>query len=253
MSFILENVTRSIAVNGNRRTLFDALNIEIRAGERVGFLAPSKAGKTLLLKIMCGTERADEGRIHRGMRVSWPIGTSDFFSPSSSIAWNVRSIARFYGVTAPDFARRVAEIGGIAANLNTPLSACPPPGRQLLAWSLGIAMDFDLYLFDNLAVPAKKEFKDQATAFLNEYTAGRAIFVASSVADTVATHCESTYVLEDGHATFYEDVSEGVKRFKEVQKAEAERRKVMEEEVGQEVSEESDQSMEMLGAIVAAL
>jgi len=46
-------------------TLFDRLSITFHPGERVGLIGPNGGGKTTLLKILAGAERADSGVVER--------------------------------------------------------------------------------------------------------------------------------------------------------------------------------------------
>ena len=51
--------------------LFDDVEFELHAGERVGFVGPNGAGKTTLLRILAGLDEADSGKVtlHAGARL----------------------------------------------------------------------------------------------------------------------------------------------------------------------------------------
>ena len=51
--------------------LFDDVEFEIHAGERVGFVGPNGAGKTTLLRILAGLDEPDSGKVtlHAGARL----------------------------------------------------------------------------------------------------------------------------------------------------------------------------------------
>jgi capsular polysaccharide transport system ATP-binding protein len=258
MSVRLEKLTKTVLVDGKPRVLFDGLDLEIGGSDRVGILGLPKSGKTTLLRLICGTERPDSGRIHRDGKISWLIPSSDFLVTNSSVAWNIRSIGRLYGVNDPEFTRRVAELGGLVEYLNVPLSKCPPFVKQQLGFAAGIGMDFDLYLFDNRMVPSRKEFKDAAVVHLTERTEGKAVLVATGAAPTVAESCDTAYVLEYGRVTHFADVKEGADYFKDLLKAEADRNKMAgglqksdEEEVVDMTAEEGERSVELVQAAVA--
>ena len=46
-----------------RNLVFSNLSFEIQSGEKVAFSAPSGGGKTTLLRILCGLDRADQGSV----------------------------------------------------------------------------------------------------------------------------------------------------------------------------------------------
>src|SRR6187402_3090155 len=51
--------------------LFEGVEFEIHAGERVGFVGPNGAGKTTLLRILAGLDEPDSGKVqlHAGARL----------------------------------------------------------------------------------------------------------------------------------------------------------------------------------------
>jgi capsular polysaccharide transport system ATP-binding protein len=257
MNVRLENVTKFVTVHGRSIMLFDQLDLEIERTSRIGILALPKSGKTTLLRMICGTERPDSGRIRRDMTISWPIPNGDFMVPASSIAWNMRSLARIYGVRDRVFVERVRQLSGLTKYMNLPFSQCPPPMRGQLTFAAGIGVDFDLYLFDNQAVPQRKEFKDKGLEYLRQRTEGKAILVATSGPPQVAGICDSIYVLERGRVTHFPEAKAGIEYFKALQKAEAERQKERQEQqdsdddVPDTTSGEGDQSAEMLGAALS--
>ena len=52
--------------------IFNELEFEVRAGERIGLVGPNGAGKTTLMQILAGVDQADYGRlfVRPGIRVS---------------------------------------------------------------------------------------------------------------------------------------------------------------------------------------
>jgi ATP-binding cassette subfamily F protein 3 len=55
------------------RILFRGVDLEVRAGDRIGLVGPNGAGKTTLLRVAAGAEAPDEGQRHvpRGCRLGW--------------------------------------------------------------------------------------------------------------------------------------------------------------------------------------
>ncbi|HEY5049198.1 MAG TPA: hypothetical protein VII49_14370 [Rhizomicrobium sp.] len=257
MSVLLEDVTKAVKLQGKPHLLFDKLNLEIGRTSRIGILALPKSGKSTLLGMICGTARPDSGRIQKDLSVSWPIPSGSFIVPSSSVAWNIRSLARIYGVKNPDFVHSVGELGGLTNFLSQPVSRCPPYVKGQLAFALGIAMEFELYLFDNTIVPQRKEFKLQAVESLRQRTEGKAILFVTSAAQAVTEFCDSIYVLEQGRATHFPEASEGVEYFKALQKAEAERQSAIaadrkpEDATPDSTAGDDDQNVEMATALLS--
>jgi phospholipid/cholesterol/gamma-HCH transport system ATP-binding protein len=52
-----------VAKRFGRRAVLDGVSVEVRAGSRLGIIGPAAAGKSVMLKVVCGLERIDRGRV----------------------------------------------------------------------------------------------------------------------------------------------------------------------------------------------
>jgi capsular polysaccharide transport system ATP-binding protein len=216
MSITLRNIRKKSTSRGQVYTLFDGLDLDVEKGARIGILGPAKSGKSTLLRLICGTEFPDSGRVVSGLRVSWPIPLSTFIIDQSPMVVSIRFIARLYGVKDADFPRRVAESVGIADFLNVKLSMAPATAKGRLAFALGVWTDFDVYLFDDRLVPREKELQEQATALLDERLKERGYVLTSATTKDMEGRCDSIYVLEGGRAIHFADPAAGITYFNEV-------------------------------------
>ncbi len=80
MSVLLS--ARGLAKSFAHRPLFDALSLELKAGEKVGLIGPNGSGKSTLLRILAGEETEDAGErtARRGARVGY-LPQADQFPP----------------------------------------------------------------------------------------------------------------------------------------------------------------------------
>jgi capsular polysaccharide transport system ATP-binding protein len=241
---------------GAEGPLFDGLNVEVGDGARVGVLGGPKSGKTTLLRLICGTMTAHEGMIERNSRVSWPIPMATFLVPSSSVAQNIGFISRLYGVRDKAFSRRVAQMMDITAFLECPLEKCPRFVKPRLALALGIALEFDMYLFDGTLAAADKPFKEKAAEIVAGRVAGRGYVLASAAPAEVEKNCGSVYVLEAGRAAYFADAKEGTEYFKTLLAAEKQKRQLADQEAKRSVDNDDDEDaapgdMDVLAAAIA--
>jgi capsular polysaccharide transport system ATP-binding protein len=219
MSIRLTDIHVAVPFQGAKVPVFKGLSLEVPDGAHVGVLGLPKSGKTTLLQVVCGTAAVDQGSVERTSRTSWPIPLSTFFVNSSSVACNVRFLARLYGIADENFPRRIAELADIVEFLEVPLAKCPKFVRPRLAFGLGIGVDFDVYLFDGTLAPADKDFKARAAEIVGERLKGCSYVVATTNPKEVEQNCDSVYVLEAGQARYFGVASEGVEYFKQLVEA----------------------------------
>ncbi|HSZ74136.1 MAG TPA: ATP-binding cassette domain-containing protein [Rhizomicrobium sp.] len=229
MSVDLQNITMRFA--GGRQTLFENLNLRVEAGERVGIAGHPKTGKSTLLRLICGTEYNYEGRIDRDLRVSWPTTFGDYLVMSSTLATNIRFIGRLCGVNNDDFVRKVGEIAGVTEFLNEELGNCPRFVRPQLQFAITIAVEFDIYLFDDTITGGDKDFKEKALGLVRTLDPSRGIVFASSNFKEISSCCDTIYILDKGHVARYENLKEAEKYFKSIGQQTAEKVAVQREMV----------------------
>lgn len=216
MSIRLRDIEMPASHSEATRPLFEGLEMDIADGARVGLLGLPKSGKTTLLRLMCGTAVARQGRVERSSRISWPIPLSTFFSPVATVAQTIRFVARLYGIDATEFCRRVAGPAGLDQYLAVPLRNCPAFVKPRLALALGVGIDVDIYLFDGSLSGTDKEFKTAAAELVAERVAGRGYVLATANPVEAEKKCNSVYVLDSGRARYFADPDEGIECLKDM-------------------------------------
>ncbi|MGH6888531.1 MAG: hypothetical protein ACREHF_04950 [Rhizomicrobium sp.] len=113
---------------------------------------------------------------------------------------------------------------GLDEYLGVPLKSCPNFVKPRLALAVGVAIDFDIYLFDGSLAGTDKTFKTEAAQFVAERTVGRGYVLATANPNEAEKRCDSAYVLDAGRARYFADAEEAVNCLKEMiaaQKAKA--------------------------------
>ena len=96
------NVSKSFWTGTQRKVILDRASFRVELGNSLGILAPNGTGKTTLINMMAGLEKPDEGQIHRGCRISFPLGFMGGVVHKHTAKENSRYIARLYGLD-PDY------------------------------------------------------------------------------------------------------------------------------------------------------
>jgi capsular polysaccharide transport system ATP-binding protein len=195
--------------HGRKQVLKD-VNFEVRPGERLGILGRNGAGKTTLIKLIAGVEMPTAGRVHRSMRVSWPLGFNGGFQGSLTGYDNARFIARIYGYEYSDIREYVEEFTELGQQLKMPVKTYSSGMKARLAFALSLAIDFDCYLIDEIILVGDQNFQRKCHEELFGVRADRALILASHSLDVVRNYCHKALVIRQGHAELYEDVNEAL-------------------------------------------
>ncbi|MBM4041045.1 MAG: ABC-F family ATP-binding cassette domain-containing protein [Planctomycetes bacterium] len=108
------------------RWLFDALDLQVLRGDRIGIVGPNGAGKTTLLRLIAGEERPSKGaaRLGASIRMAYYRQDRNDLNPSLTVldqvwlsapqsrAGEIRSLLGMFLFTENDVFKRVADLSG---------------------------------------------------------------------------------------------------------------------------------------------
>ncbi len=202
-------VSKSFWTGKSRKVILHEASFRIELGHSMGILAPNGSGKTTIINMMAGLEKPDAGRISRDCRVSFPLGFMGGINPRHSATENARYIARLYQIDPDEveaFCRWMCDIGEY---FDMPVGTYSQGMRSRFAFSLMLALEFDLYLVDE-GMPATTDarFNRRAGAILKERLERATVLVVSHQADTLERYCQSAAVLRDGRLQFFDTLEE---------------------------------------------
>lgn len=204
----LHNICKTYKSAAGRRAVLRDVSCRFARGQSVGILGRNGAGKSTLLRIISGVETPDEGSVERHGRVSWPIGFSGGFNGSLSGEENCRFVARIYGAQidhVTDFAHRFAQIGSY---FFAPVRTYSSGMKARLAFGLSMAIDFDVYLVDEITAVGDKAFQKRcAEAFAERRERSQVIMVSHNI-KTIEEYCDEFAVLAHGRLRFYPTIKQ---------------------------------------------
>ena len=111
------------------RVLFDAVNWQIQAGDRVGLCGPNGAGKTTLLKMIAGLEEADAGRITKSSDLT--VG----YLPQDGLSHSGRSLFEEASSAFDELLALKTEMHDLEARLGDASIAADEHDRMLARYS----------------------------------------------------------------------------------------------------------------------
>jgi capsular polysaccharide transport system ATP-binding protein len=201
-----EDVSKAYKTRAGTKRIVDGLSCVIPQGTNLGILGGNGAGKSTLMRLIAGTEEPDRGRIRRSRRVSFPLGFSGTFAGSLSGRENAIFLARVYGAATQyvvEFAEDFAEIG---AYFDEPVSTYSSGMRSRLAFGVSMAIDFDVYLVDEVTAVGDVTFQEKCRIALTERFAYADVIMISHSPETLKEYCNCGAVLHQGELAFYATV-----------------------------------------------
>lgn len=202
----LRDITKIYSTRSGRHTVLDHINLDIYPGEKVGILGRNGAGKSTLIRILSGAELPTSGRIHRGMKISWPLAFGGAFQGSLTGLDNLKFICRVYGVDYRDKIDYVEDFSELGKYLREPVKTYSSGMRARLAFAISMAVEFDCYLIDEVISVGDARFHDKCRAELFERRRDRAMVMVSHEAHNIREHCGRACVLHAGVLHQFPDI-----------------------------------------------
>lgn len=216
---VLDNVTKSyMTKNGGRHYVFQNLSFTFPENVSIGLIGPNGAGKSTLLRIIGGLDMPDSGRVITDKSISWPVGLAGGFQKDLSARDNVRFVCRVYGFHGDDMKEKVAyveEFAEIGKYFDEPVSEFSSGMRSRVAFGLSMAFDFDYYLIDEAGAVGDANFKKKSNAVYRQKLEKSNVIMVSHSMSEIRTYCQNIVLVQNGIATIYDNVEEGIKMYEE--------------------------------------
>jgi capsular polysaccharide transport system ATP-binding protein len=209
----LSHVTKSYATTRGEHVVLDDVCVRFERGTNIGILGRNGAGKSTLLRVVAGVEAPDVGEVVRQARVSWPIGFSGGFNGSLSGEENCRFVARIYGEDVDgvvEFARAFADIGEY---FYMPIRTYSAGMRARLAFGVSMAIDFDVYLIDEVTAVGDAAFADKCRAAFAERRTRSTVIMVSHSMKTIQNYCDRCGVITHGSLKLYDSLASAARAY----------------------------------------
>jgi capsular polysaccharide transport system ATP-binding protein len=205
------NVSKYYLASHDANIILKDVNLEIPAGEHLGILSPSGAGKSTIINMMAGLDDPDEGAIIVHGNTSWPIGFAGGFHPELTGWENVRILAALHGLDEDQIAIFCQEFTKLGESYFQPLSTYSSGKRATLAFALSMAMDFDIFLADEVVAAGTGLFRLSCEMLLEARIEHKTFVFFSRNQRALDRFCRSAAVLHNGKIQRCEDFDEAAK------------------------------------------
>ena len=212
----LARVGKAYRSAAGRKLLLDNVSAEFRSGYNFGILGANGAGKSTLIRLLAGSEMPDRGTIRRRCRVSFPLGFGGTFHDALSGRENVAFIARVYGAGVRETSRSVGDFAELGDYFDMPVGTYSAGMRARLAFAACLAIDFDVYLIDEVTETGDERFRRKCAAAFRERLRFSDIILATHNHHTIRHYCDRGAVLAGGRLELFDDVASAFERYRRV-------------------------------------
>jgi len=210
---VLNHVFKYYRTRAGWKTVLDDVSAVFEAGHNYGVLGVNGAGKSTLIRVLAGSEPPDRGRVRRHARVSFPLGFGGTFHGALSGRENVAFVARIYGAqirTATDYVAAFSELGEY---FDMPVNTYSAGMRARLAFATCLAIDFEVYLIDEVTEIGDQRFRRKCAEAFRERITRSDIILVTHNPQTIRQYCDRGAVLADGELTLYKDIGTALVRY----------------------------------------
>jgi lipopolysaccharide transport system ATP-binding protein len=191
-------------------TALSHLNLELKAGDRLGLIGHNGSGKTTLLRALSGAYEPDEGQIEVQGRIAALLDLGLGIDPSASGFDNIRLRGRIAGLSARDVENRmdeIAEFTGLGPFLAMPVKTYSAGMQARLAFAAATSVEADVLLMDEWIAVGDADFQQLAHKRLLKLVERAGILVlASHDTDLLRLYCNKVVRLEGGVASPVTDI-----------------------------------------------
>ena len=208
----LTNVTDEPHVFGEHRLLLENANLTLPVG-RYALLSTNPEFHAPLIDVLAGARPPRHGTVQHDALASWPIGRGSFVRGKLNGFQMTRFICSVYGVdslTCLDF------LSGIMTSpeyMSKRIMEWPSYVRQEYTFTLPLAMDFKIFIFDQALPIEESRFSRIWQSLFETMIAGKTLIMSSSRKEQLVDYCTKGLVYENGTFWIEDDIEQCLQRF----------------------------------------
>jgi lipopolysaccharide transport system ATP-binding protein len=187
---------------GRRIEALRDISFTIQEGETVGLIGRNGCGKSTLLRLITGIFTADRGDIIRNCDRIALLALSVGFDRALTGSQNLILSCMFLGASrreAQSYHDDIVEFAGLEDFINDPLKTYSSGMRARLGFSIGMRMNADLMLIDEVLGVGDTAFRNKAQAAMkSKINSDQSVLFVSHSMGSVVELCQRVIWLEDG-------------------------------------------------------
>ena len=178
------------------------ISLAVGRGEALGIIGHNGAGKSTILKLLCGLLKPTKGTIEVNGSLSALIEVGAGFHPDLSGRENIYLNGAILGLSRAEVRRKfdqIVDFSGLADFLDTPVKRYSTGMYARLGFSIAAHIDPDILIVDEVLSVGDYLFQRRCMERMEEIVnRGAAIIFVSHNLDVVARFCDRAILLDHG-------------------------------------------------------
>ena len=204
------DVSKHYLTSRGRKVILDGLTLTLPRGAKVGVLGRNGAGKSTLIGMIAGIVRTDRRRDPprgqhlvaarlRGQLRGRSVGRAEHPLRGADLRHRYRRLV--------DYVQDFAELGDF---IDMPVRSYSSGMKARLAFGLSMGVHFDWYLVDEITAVGDAAFRKKSLSVFKHRLRDAGMLMVSHSTRTILDYCTSGLVLENGRATYFENVRDAI-------------------------------------------
>lgn len=184
----------------------NGINIDLKAGDKVGLIGHNGAGKSSLLRVLAGIYRPSAGIRRATGRIATLFTSNLGMHPSATGTENIVLLARLMGfepAAIPSVIEEVAEFSELGDFLEMPVRTYSAGMRTRLGFGIATSFQADCLLIDEVFGAGDRDFQKKARARIAAQSDRAQLLVLASHAPAIIHEfCNRALVLAAGEIVY---------------------------------------------------
>lgn len=210
------NVSKSYDIQKGKNVILDKVSFNFPEQINIGVLGVNGAGKSTLLRLVAGSEYPDSGKIIRRGKFSWPLGFAGSFHPSLTGIENLRFACRIYNCNLKYVTEFVEDFSELGKYIEEPIKSYSSGMRSRLAFALSMAIDFDVYLVDEIMGVGDQGFQKKCHDAFQKKREDSSIIMVSHSMNTIRDYSDVALLLTGERLEIHDDVDHAIELYNDL-------------------------------------